>query len=94
MKTLLVWFRNGRLWKSAVCGPRSLKRMANQWNEYAQRWNQITKEINLIGTISQEAVLELMRPHEGFPKHAPPEILARQHKIRNLLNLPVRSAKQ
>ena len=94
MKTLLVWFQNGRLYKSTVCGPRTLKRTANQWNEYAQRWNLMTGHVNLIGTISQAAVLEIMRPHEGLPKHTPKEKLIRMRKIRHLLDLPVRSMQQ
>jgi hypothetical protein len=88
MKSLLVWFRNGKLYKATVCGPRSLKRTANSWNEYAQRLNRLPGQLNLIGVISQAAVLELMRPHEGLPNHTPPEVLARQRKIRNLLSLP------
>jgi len=94
MKTLVVWFRNGTLYKSKVCGPRSLKRTANQWNEYAQKWNRLPNQINLIGVISQAAILELMRPHDGLPKHTAPEVLARQKKIRNLLDSPVKSMEQ
>jgi hypothetical protein len=77
MKTLVVWFRNGALYNAKVCRPRSLKRIANQWNEYAQRWNQMPGELNIVGTISQAAVLNIMRPHTGLPKRAPAQVKAK-----------------
>ena len=97
MKTLVVWFRNGKLYKAQVCGSRSLKRVANQWNEYAKFWSRAnSQEINLIGTISQAAVLNIMRRHEGLPKHSARSVLQRQKKIREFKRgvLPTSGRKQ
>ncbi len=85
---LVVWFRNGELYKAKACGPRSWRRTANQWNEYAQRWNRhFGYEKNVVGVISESDAEKLMRPHRTLPKHTPPGVLLEQKRIRELMRV-------
>jgi len=82
---IVVWLRNGELYKAQACGPRSWRRTANSWNEYAQLWNRRFYEKNVVGIISGDVVKNLLDPHNSLPKHAPPEVLKEQRKIRKLM---------
>jgi hypothetical protein len=86
--TLIVWFRNEKLYKAQACSPRSWRRTANSWNEYAQLWNRrFGYEKNIVGIVSGSAVLEIMNPHNGLPKHAPKDVLYKQKTIRELMRV-------
>ena len=85
---LVVWLRNGELYKARACSARTWRRTANQWNEYAKLWNKrFGYEKNVIGIISEFAATKLMRPHDGIPKHTPREILSERRKIRELMRV-------
>ena len=85
---LVVWFRNGKLYKALACGPRSWRRTANRWNEYAQLWNRrFGYEKNVVGVISEADAAKLMQPHDTLPEHAPPEVLRKAKEIRELMRV-------
>jgi len=86
--TLVVWFRNGELYKAQACSPRSWRRTANRWNEYAQLWNRrFGYEKNVVGIISEADAAKLMQPHLTVPKHTSPEILKEHQRIRELMRV-------
>lgn len=59
MAWLVVWFRDGKLYKSAVCNDeRTFSRTANSFNEHAQFWNRFGKHSNVVGVISSEEALD------------------------------------
>ena len=85
---IVVWFRNGELYKAQACSARSWRRTANSWNEYAKLWNRrFGYEKNVVGIISEFDAAKLMRMHDGIPKHTPTAILAEQRKIRELMRV-------
>ena len=85
---IVVWFRNGELYKALACSARTWRRTANQWNEYAELWNrQFGYEKNVVGTISGLDAIKLMRPHKGTPKHTPKDILSGRRRIRELMRV-------
>ena len=85
---LVVWFRNGTLYKAQACNRRSWRRTANRWNEYAVLWNRrFGYEKNVVGVIPGFRVLEIMKPHKDLPKHTPPELLHKQQRIRELMRV-------
>lgn len=85
---IVLWFRNGKLYKAHGCGARTWRRTANRWNERAKLWNKrFGYEKNLIGIIPDDAALELMQCHDGLPKHTPDDIRLRRKRIRELMQV-------
>ena len=85
---LVLWFRNGKLYKAQACSPRSWRRTANSWNEYAQLWNKrFEYKKNVIGVVPDEMCLALIQEHDGVPKHLPKEILNMKRRIRELMRV-------
>ena len=85
---LVVWFRNGTLYKAQACSRHSWRRTANAWNEYAELWNKrFGYEKNVVGVIPGSRALEMMKRHKGLPKHAPPDRLLQLRNIRELMRV-------
>jgi hypothetical protein len=85
---LVVWFRNGELWKAKACSSRSWRRTANGWNEYAKLWNKrFGYEKNVVGIIPASVCWSLVQPHEGTPKHLPKDVLDARRRIRELVRV-------
>jgi hypothetical protein len=88
MSIIVVWLRNEKIYKAQACGPKSWRRTANSWNEYAQLWNRrFGYDKNVVGTISESAALKLVQPHTGLPTHASREFLKKQRTIRELMRI-------
>jgi hypothetical protein len=85
---LVVWFRNGKLYKAHAYSSRTWRRAANSWNEYAQLWNKrFGYDKNVVGVIPESVLWSLMQPHHELPKHLPKEILDSRRKIRELMRV-------
>jgi hypothetical protein len=96
---LVVWFRDGKLYKAQACSAQTWRRTANSWNEYAELWNRrFGREKNVVGIVEDSDVKEWTEVHHGKPCHTPRGVLAkkrlRRDKIRNFPCLPVRSLEQ
>lgn len=85
---LVVWLRDGRLYKAHACSSRTWRRVANNWNEYAQLWNRrFERDKNVIGVINDEDVAMIFKVHKGLPRHTPKDILRKQRNIRELMRV-------
>lgn len=96
MTYLVAWFRDGILIRSTTCkSERSLNRIANSYNEYAQLWNsRFGKKKNIIGVCTGEELSKICTVHKGLPKHMPREKLLVQRAIRDLRNMPTKGLVQ
>ena len=85
---LVVWFRDGKLYKAQACTPQSWRRVANAWNEYAELWNQrFGRRKNVVGTVRDEDVKEFTEVHHGKPCHTPKDVLQKKRRLRELMRI-------
>lgn len=82
-RDLLVWFRNGKLYRAGAYSRRSITRAANSWNEYGKLWSRVG-ETHLIAIVAAEDILRIAKKHEGVPTRNP-AANARRKKIKNLM---------
>lgn len=95
MTWLVVWFKNGELHRTTVCrSKRTMTRIANSFNEYAEMYNRMTKSLNTVGVISAKDALDIISLHQGLPNHTPREELRKKRDMRHLIDLPVRTRVQ